>query len=491
MRTLASLCPFAFISVLVSFLSATAQDTTALQPISELPGNWVFYIDGSRLATYRSVMTPPGYSDTLLIYDCEDPVRWRLIDNGFRMETHFIGGEVIEGESGDHLGGILFLGDMLIATYNTYSEWGSADPGHSIGPLKVVARPIGSEDFLWEIILADDILEWENPDSGGWHGYTYPGDLARYGDYLFVAAGSWGIRIYDLSDLNSPELVDTLGLVCNQLALVGDRMVLITAPEYPNDRMLAVYDISEPTNPESVGEVNLSDYSPRLTPSLRAITKGHLYASTFDYHSDAELVIFDIQDDDAPSEVARTDLGLPLHPYFNLAVSDDRLYIKHKSAVHIFSLEEPTQPEQLGIISVEHPEYDHFAVNNKLLFLGHGESDDAFDDEFSLIQIYNVGPDAAPPSSLIPHPSSLLLSAYPNPFNSSTTIHFNLPTPGPVHLEVYDPLGRRVRELIPGSWLAAGEQKLMMKMMMMPSGRYVLRLSNGNETLAQKISLIK
>jgi hypothetical protein len=48
-----------------------------------------------------------------------------------------------------------------------------------------------------------------------------------------------------------------------------------------------------------------------------------------------------------------------------------------------------------------------------------------------------------------------------------------------------------VRELIPGSWLAAGEQKLMMKMMMMPSGRYVLRLSNGNETLAQKISLIK
>ena len=49
---------FIILTILTALLggagTAAGQDTTALQPISEVPGNWVFLTDQTRLATFRS-----------------------------------------------------------------------------------------------------------------------------------------------------------------------------------------------------------------------------------------------------------------------------------------------------------------------------------------------------------------------------------------------------------------------------------------------------
>ena len=42
---------------------------------------------------------------------------------------------------------------------------------------------------------------------------------------------------------------------------------------------------------------------------------------------------------------------------------------------------------------------------------------------------------------------TVLLPAYPNPFNPETTLAFDLAQPGPARLEVFDLAGRRVRRL--------------------------------------------
>jgi hypothetical protein len=49
----------------------------------------------------------------------------------------------------------------------------------------------------------------------------------------------------------------------------------------------------------------------------------------------------------------------------------------------------------------------------------------------------------------------LLLTNFPNPFNSSTLISFNLPAYGPARLEIYDILGQQVKTMILGN-LTAG-----------------------------------
>ncbi len=91
-----------------------------------------------------------------------------------------------------------------------------------------------------------------------------------------------------------------------------------------------------------------------------------------------------------------------------------------------------------------------------------------------------------------------LFPAYPNPFNSTTriefegTAHWN----APLRLEVFDPLGRRVAELIPSTGLvngpyAAGRQTVFWDASRMPAGAYVVRLEAGKEQLTQRLSLVK
>ena len=48
---------------------------------------------------------------------------------------------------------------------------------------------------------------------------------------------------------------------------------------------------------------------------------------------------------------------------------------------------------------------------------------------------------------------------WPNPFNASTTIAFDVARTAPVHLVVYDALGRRVRALYRGEMLLAGHYR--------------------------------
>ena len=56
-------------------------------------------------------------------------------------------------------------------------------------------------------------------------------------------------------------------------------------------------------------------------------------------------------------------------------------------------------------------------------------------------------PLSANPSDFVSHPSSFILSAYPNPFNSELQIEYDLPRAGDLQLAVFNVLGQKVAEL--------------------------------------------
>jgi hypothetical protein len=92
--------------------------------------------------------------------------------------------------------------------------------------------------------------------------------------------------------------------------------------------------------------------------------------------------------------------------------------------------------------------------------------------------------------AFIPHPSSFILSAYPNPFNSTATISFELPMRSQVSLKVFDLLGREVQTLHTG--LAnAGAHTVNWDASSRASGIYFVRMQAGKETRTQKIMLLK
>lgn len=93
------------------------------------------------------------------------------------------------------------------------------------------------------------------------------------------------------------------------------------------------------------------------------------------------------------------------------------------------------------------------------------------------------------PISLIPI-SSILLSAYPNPFNSSTVITFDLPTAGYVKLAVYDILGQEVAVLATRN-SQLGTNEVVWNAGSLPTGTYFIRLQSNEQSVTRKAVLLK
>ena len=91
-------------------------------------------------------------------------------------------------------------------------------------------------------------------------------------------------------------------------------------------------------------------------------------------------------------------------------------------------------------------------------------------------------------------PSEVSLdNAYPNPFNPSTTIRYNVPEGGMhTNLSIYDLRGRMVAELVNEFKESTFDgHEIVWNASNMASGVYFIKLHAGNTVMTQKIMLIK
>lgn len=88
------------------------------------------------------------------------------------------------------------------------------------------------------------------------------------------------------------------------------------------------------------------------------------------------------------------------------------------------------------------------------------------------------------PTSMILHPN------FPNPFNSTTEIAFDLPRAGKVSLKVFDLLGREVA-VVQDGMMAAGNHRVNFDGKDLASGVYVYRLQAGEVVSARKMVVLK
>ena len=89
------------------------------------------------------------------------------------------------------------------------------------------------------------------------------------------------------------------------------------------------------------------------------------------------------------------------------------------------------------------------------------------------------------------HPYNfVLLSNYPNPFNSTTTINYGLPTQSYVSLGVYNMSGRIVNSVFDG-YQQAGFYSTTFSADNLSSGLYFIRLFAFDQMLTEKIMVIK
>lgn len=92
-------------------------------------------------------------------------------------------------------------------------------------------------------------------------------------------------------------------------------------------------------------------------------------------------------------------------------------------------------------------------------------------------------------------PKEISIVNYPNPFNASTAIEFDLPSGGQVTLEIYNMMGQRIRRLV-SSQLRAGKHSLMWDARddhhrTVSTGAYFLRLTALSQSHVRKIMFMR
>lgn len=84
----------------------------------------------------------------------------------------------------------------------------------------------------------------------------------------------------------------------------------------------------------------------------------------------------------------------------------------------------------------------------------------------------------------------LLLRSYPNPFNDSTALEYELPKAGTVLITLHDITGKSLRTLYAG-WQAAGKHRQILRGEHLASGLYFCRLSVDGRFVTHKLQLLK
>ncbi len=93
-------------------------------------------------------------------------------------------------------------------------------------------------------------------------------------------------------------------------------------------------------------------------------------------------------------------------------------------------------------------------------------------------------------TSALDVPTVYSITNYPNPFNPTTTINYQLPENGFVTIKVYDMLGKEIATLVNGN-RTAGYHKVTFDAGRLTSGIYIYTINAGKYTLSKKMLLMK
>ncbi len=436
------------------------QDTLALEPASQLYGSGIATIDNNVLAVYDAF--PEQDCSYIRVVDISNPHEPEILDSFAGISLPGSNERMIY--TGQITGVILFDDAIFWCTMEDYHGWNPS----TYGPINLKGRLFESDDgWRWTRELHE-----RGPSP-----IYYPGNMARYEDYLIVAGGEQGIIIFDLSDPENPEQVSILRTVHNLVITVQDRLCIYTGPDR---NRLIIYNISNPEQLENTGSY-LIDYAgcPYQIQTDPVIYNDCLVLkNNSDLEHPSSLLLMDVTSDD-PLDGEMIDLDREYGPY-RFYISDDRLYV-HPSGenyVDVYDIDDNLEVAHAATLLPSQMPGGHFIVHdNKLLFTGGGT------------YIYDISPVSVSTSPTL-HPASFTMYAYPNPFNGMASFVVNMPVSANISMSAYDLSGREVG-IIKSGFYAAGSHQLIWNAGSLSAGVYLVCFKAGDFTQTSKLSLMR
>ncbi len=327
------------------------------------------------------------------------------------------------------------------------------------------------------------------------------------------------LEVYDITDLENPELINTLsldnyGFIYTYWSIDENDPFSFYLWNHQTNKFWK-FDISEQGEPVELFEFDLPS-----TPIWQVVINSTAYITVGEYPYDL-MVLSGLEDNDPYLASTINDFSL----YSYLSIQDDKLIMFNEGILaQIYNLDNPLQPElyftpELGsrifirgnliFVRYEHIIFvyennpntsEPIAIFNGLNHIYNVELMEYAGTNYLItIEMGNIGlfEYTYVPSSTedeLPKPG-ITLSNYPNPFNPETNIVFNLPEEGNVKLEIYNIKGQKVKTLM-DCYMSPGRSEMIWNGRddngkPVGSGVYFYQLVTEKKTITQKMILIK
>lgn len=316
----------------------------------------------------------------------------------------------------------------------------------------------------------DNLLEPQRVSDIFVTGASLYSQLAEADQYLYILHEGQ-LNIFDVIEPSSPSFVSSTAIDMDH------RWMLVEFPlavvwDYWESTL--IFDVSEPEEPNLVGEFPLL-IAPQESLGVAALQNSIVYQAN--YYGDSRIVdlrnpAFPVQYPCAWLDRARSIVGS----------DEDYLYIStgyYPEPIVILDIHtDPLNPQPVGY----YPTYARSAIrNDDRLYV----CDDYSFQILSLFGHYSADDSRTPfITSFSLHP------AYPNPFNYTTTISFDLPRAQPVVYEIVNTLGQQVMRTDLGN-VPSGVHRVSLNATGWSSGNYWVKVQAGANIKSTRIVLLK
>jgi hypothetical protein len=238
---------------------------------------------------------------------------------------------------------------------------------------------------------------------------------------------------------------------------------------------LYVLDVSDPYNIVEVANRQIEG-SPRwidVSPD-----QNYLYLADFT----GGLRVFDVSDPLVPEEVGLIEENLV---HVNHVVSSgDSIYVTDSRGIglHVYDVSNPIVPTEVAYHRTPGIHVIDIALAEDLIYISDQTHFEIF--EFDV----PAGVEDSHPGSLIT--DYRIHAVYPNPFNATTKIVFEIAEAGHVTLQLFNSIGQKVQTLVDDHY-QAGRHTYTFQGNKLVSGIYILRLDANGVIDSHKLSLMK
>ena len=292
------------------------------------------------------------------------------------------------------------------------------------------------------------------------------------------------MRTISLADPLNPLQVSFFGVACHDI-YARDNIAYVSEG---NSGTIGIYDLTTPSSPSFLQRLNIP--APPGFVHNAWLSDDSNFMMTTEETPGKTVKLWDISN---LGSITMTDdyIG-PNNFAHNTHVKGDFAYISHYEAgLRIVDISDP-----FDIFEVGH--YDTYSGSGlgcwgAFPFFASGKVL-ASDVETGLYVLFFSVPTAVGGSTELPTRFAVS-SNYPNPFNPTTTINYELPTASVVRLDIHDVLGQKVRTLVHEA-MEAGSHKAIWDGrndagLPVVSGTYIYRFEAGGFVRTRKMVLVK